>query len=143
MTKQYSIRHGFCSAQGTAKGSLRHRKDVTASLMELPPIFSATLGISRPWQITSVAFAAETPRLDITVTFDPAGDCACPCCGSRGEACHAESADEVWFHPDFFRYATYLHTRVPRIRCRCGVHAVERPWSRSGSRFVKIGAGSP
>ena len=27
--------------------------------------------------------------------------------------------DETWYHDNFFRYATYLHARVPQIHCRC------------------------
>ncbi|TLM69010.1 MAG: transposase [Deltaproteobacteria bacterium] len=108
--------------------------------MELPSIFSATLGLSPPWQVTAVTFAKDGKRLDITVSFETGGTCRCPRCGAAGRPCYAATNDETWFHRDFFRYATYLHTRVPQISCCCGRHPVDRPWARSGSMFVKINA---
>lgn len=107
--------------------------------MELPKIFSATLGLSPPWQVSGVSFAEGGKRLDITVTYE-AGS-VCPCCGARGDSCEAEV--ETWFHHDFFRYTTYLHSRVPHITCCGRRHATERPWARPGSKFVKLESVSP
>ncbi|NJC86971.1 MAG: hypothetical protein FIB02_00320 [Desulfuromonas sp.] len=104
--------------------------------MDLPDIVSATLGLSPPWHVSSVTLADDGKRLDIIVCYDANHHAVCPHCGARGAGCEADS--EIWYHRDFFRYATYLHTRVPRIIC-CGlVHTVERPWARTGSKFVKI-----
>jgi transposase len=104
--------------------------------MDLPHIVSATLGLSSPWRVSSVALDADGQRLDITVTYDSDQVACCPRCGAKGVRCDVER--ETWYHHDFFRYATYLHTRVPRLTC-CGQYrTVERPWARSGSKFVKI-----
>ncbi len=105
--------------------------------MEQPAIFSATLGLSHPWQITSVSFSKDEKRLDITVAFAHNGNLACPTCGAEGSS--QEAMSETWYHNDFFRYATYLHARVPRSECTCcGIFTVTRPWSREGSRFSLI-----
>lgn len=105
--------------------------------MEHPPIFSATLGLSLPWQIQTVTFAKEEKRLDISIVYNHASPLTCPICGVAGKCCSEEK--ELWFHDDFFQYETYLHVRVPSIKCSCcGILPIERPWSRVGSRFTLI-----
>ena len=105
-------------------------------LMELPTIFSSTLGLSLPWQITSVSFAKEEKRLDINVDFLDNNSLPCPCCGTGGVPCQKKT--ETWYHDDFFRYETYLHAHVPHIECCGNIIPVERPWSRVGSKFALI-----
>jgi hypothetical protein len=105
--------------------------------MELSRIISATLGLSPPWQINRIAIADDSRRLDISISYNAGNQTVCPRCGAT-EAC-CGSQPETWYHCDFFNYATYLHTSVPQLSC-CGQrHTVERPWARSGSKFVKIG----
>ena len=106
--------------------------------MDLPHIVSATLGLSSPWQVSSVALDGDGQRLDITVTCDTTDGIVCPRCGTRGGCCATEAETETWYHHDFFRYATYLHARVPRLTCCGRNHMPNRPWTRAGSKFVKI-----
>jgi hypothetical protein len=105
--------------------------------MDHPAIFSATLGLSHPWQITAVSFSKEGKRMDITIDFAHGCNFTCPTCGAEGKTCGA--GKETWHHHDFFRYNAYLHARVPCIECACcGVITVERPWNRAGSKFALI-----
>jgi transposase len=104
--------------------------------MDLTQLISSTLGISSPWQIKNLVFASDGRRLDITVEYYVDSAQVCPHCGARGAIC--EEASETWFHRDFFRFATYLHTRVPQINCCGRHHDVERPWTRAGSKFVQL-----
>ena len=105
--------------------------------MQDAAIFAATLGLSHPWQITSVSFAKDAKRMDISVEFSGGSVLSCPKCGKEGNSMCTET--ECWFHDDFFRYQTYLHARVPCPECTCcGAFQVERPWSRKGSRFTLI-----
>jgi transposase len=105
--------------------------------MEQHTFFSATLGLHHPWKISTILFSKEEKRLDITVDFAPDEPCTCPTCGKTVEMC--TTTEETWHHNDFFRYATYLHARVPQMNCACcGISMVERPWSRDGSRFILI-----
>ena len=76
--------------------------------MDLPAIFSSTLGLSLP----------------------------CPNCGCGGVPC--QKKNETWYHDDFFRYKTYLHADVPHIECCGNIIPVERPWSREGSKFALL-----
>ena len=108
--------------------------------MEQPAIFSATLGLSHPWQVTSVSFSKKEKRLDIIVDFALDGNLECPTCGIAVSS--RNTVRETWYHDDFFRYATYLHAQVPHSACTtCGIFSVARPWSREGSRFALIVTG--
>lgn len=103
--------------------------------MELPEIFSATLGISAPWEITGVSFEPGENRLDIKIAFLVNEAVLCPYCGSIHSSCNA--VEETWVHQDFLSHVTYLHTRIPRVQC-CRPVPIERPWSRPGSRFQLV-----
>ena len=104
--------------------------------MKHPDIYSATLGLSHPWLITTIKLDRDGLRLDISVDFVPDGLFACPQCGTRLPSLAAEM--ETWHHSDFFEHETYLHARVPRLECStCGPLPVDRPWTRAGSRFVR------
>ena len=105
--------------------------------MEQHSLFSATLGLYHPWKISTILFSKEEKRLDITIDFTHDESFVCPVCGKIVELC--DVADETWHHNNFFRFATYLHARVPQMNCSCcGISIVERPWSRAGSRFVLV-----
>lgn len=96
-------------------------------------LFSSTLGLVHPWKVTAVTYADGEKRMDITVEYDYISNVCCPLCGASGIACTTET--ETWFHGNFMRCVTYLHANVPRVECCGEIVPVERPWSRSGSRF--------
>ena len=106
-------------------------------MMRQPTIFSDTLGLFPPWQVTTVAFSEEENRLDITVAFDYSNFEICPDCG--GAIGPTLGTAEVWHHSDFFQHPTYLYAHIPRFACACGREVpVERPWSRPGSKFALV-----
>ncbi|MRR54688.1 MAG: transposase family protein [Deltaproteobacteria bacterium] len=105
--------------------------------MEHPAIFAATLGLSYPWQIVSLAMEKESNRLDISIDF--VGDCPTTCSAltAQGRPCQVER--ETWFHDDFFNYKTFLHIRAPRPLCpNCWIAPSKRPWLRPGSKFTLV-----
>jgi transposase len=105
--------------------------------MEQHKIFSATLGLHRPWEILSIAISEEEKRMDIAISVANNSNFTCPTCGKTVEFCDVTS--EMWRHDSFFQYATYLHVRVPVIKCPCcGICEMEHPWMRNGSRFVLV-----
>ena len=104
--------------------------------MEELTIFSGTLGLSPPWQVTSVTFAQESNRLDINVEYAQMNTLTCPFCGAQGDTCRPVVEYETWFRGDFFNYAAYLHARVPRLSCCCSM--LPRPWCRVGSKFSQL-----
>ena len=103
--------------------------------MDSLAIFSATLGLSAPWQITEITFAKGQGRLDITVSANDGSVPPCPRCGISGSQ-FSEDESESWVNPNFFGHETYLHANFPSLRCLCGnIFTFERPWSRAGSKF--------
>jgi len=105
--------------------------------VDLAHLVSATLGISPPWQVSTVSLAEGGRRLDVTIQCINDRGRPCPCGSAMGEEC--EAVNETWFHENFLRYATYLHTRIPQPTCFGGRRLIDRPWIRPGSKFVKIG----
>lgn len=105
--------------------------------MDHTGIFTATLGLSPPWQIDRISFVDEIGRVDLVLTCSPRARFACPVCDQDAQVC--DIREEVWHHVNFFRYSAFLHARVPLVDCpACGINAVSVPWSRSGSRFVLL-----
>jgi transposase len=105
--------------------------------MDQHTIFSATLGLHRPWEILNIDISEKEKRMDIAISVADSSNFTCPTCGKIGEMC--DVASEMWRHDSFFSYTTYLHVRVPVVTCPCcGVCKIEHPWSRIGSRFVRV-----
>jgi len=107
--------------------------------MQPEALFGIALGITPPWEVTSVAFSKESNRLDITIDFQRGATFACPVCGSPAPA--YDTTEKEWRHLNFFQYEAYLHARVPRVNCPnegCGVKQVTVPWARAGSGFTLL-----
>ncbi len=107
--------------------------------MQPEALFGIALGITPPWEVTSVAFSKESNRLDITIDSQRGATFACPVCGSPAPA--YDTTEKEWRHLNFFQYEAYLHARVPRVNCPnegCGVKQVTVPWARAGSGFTLL-----
>ena len=101
--------------------------------MSTKSLFAKALGLVAPWEVTKVVFSPEENRLDITIDFPRGSTFSCPVCGTPGAKPY-DTREEEWRHLNFFQYTTYLHARVPRVKCPngCGVKKVEVPWARPG-----------
>jgi len=109
-----------------------------ASMDELS-LFTLALGVSKPWKVVDLKFSKEEGRLDLRLDFAKDAKFPCPSCPETKEADVHDTKDRMWRHLNFFQYETYLHARVPRIRCgTCGVKQVDVPWARSGSGFTLL-----
>jgi transposase len=96
------------------------------------------VGLTPPWGVTRSEFDAAAHRLDIHRDFAPGSRFACPHCGAPGCPAH-DTEPATWRHLNFFQHQTYLHARVPRIRCpRCGVKKIAVPWARKDSGFTLL-----
>lgn len=105
--------------------------------MPLPEILSSTLGLSEPWRVTNVSFSVDRKRLDITVSYDHNGGGSCPKC-DQPDSSEATETKTIWFHESFLNYQTYLHSETPRTSCCKSILDISPPWSRDGSRFVRL-----
>jgi len=101
-------------------------------------LFTMALGLSKPWHVVDIRFSKEEGRLDLEIDFSKGAKFPCPSC-AEGESEVYDTKDRTWRHLNFFQYETYLHARVPRVRCgRCGIRQVEVPWARPGSGFTLL-----
>lgn len=108
-----------------------------ASMDELG-LFTQALGLSKPWQVIDLKFSKEDGRLDLWLDFPKGAKFPCSC-GETVEGEVHDTQERTWRHLNFFQYETYLHARVPRVRCgACGVKQVEVPWARPGSGFTLL-----
>jgi transposase len=101
-------------------------------------LFTMALGLSKPWHVVDIRFSKEEGRLDLKIDFSKGAKFPCPSCTEEESEVH-DTKDRTWRHLNFFQYETYLHARVPRVRCgRCGIRQVEVPWGRPGSGFTLL-----
>ena len=100
-------------------------------------LFRMALGISEPWQVVKIEFNAESHRLDLYLDFPEGSNFPCPVCG---KSCLVYDTDErSWRHLNFFEHLTYLHARLPRVKCdEHGVKTVGAPWARPGAGFTLL-----
>ena len=109
-----------------------------ASMDELS-LFSLALGLTKPWKVAEIKFSKEEGRLDLWLDFAKGAKFPCSSCADTPEGEVHDTQDRTWRHLNFFQYETYLHARVPRIRCgTCGVKQVKVPWARPGSGFTLL-----
>ncbi len=102
-------------------------------------LFSLAIGLSKPWEVVDLKFSKDEGRLDLWIDFEKGAKFPCPSCQETKEGEVHDTLDRTWRHLNFFQYETFLHARVPRVRCgSCGVKQVEVPWARSGSGFTLL-----
>ena len=105
--------------------------------MNKPEIFSATLGLSSPWRISSVSISTEERRIDFRVECAQHDGFACACCGREKTA--ADIENETWVHQNYFGYVAYIHAQVPQLTSPCcGRQPLERPWAGDQSHFKLV-----
>jgi len=101
-------------------------------------LFQAALGLTAPWQVTSVEFDAEAKRLDLRVDFPKGSTFCCPEC-DRGGLKAYDTEEKTWRHLDFFQHQAFLTARVPRVECpEHNVRLVAVPWARPRSGFTLL-----
>jgi transposase len=101
-------------------------------------LFQAALGLSDPWQVTSVEFDPEAKRLDLRIDFPKGATFSCPECDRAGLKAY-DTEEKTWRHMDFFQHQAYLTARVPRVECpEHKVRLVGVPWARERSGFTLL-----
>jgi len=108
-------------------------------MMDHQTLFAAALGLTPPWQVLDIKFSEPENRLDIWVGFPEKNTFTCPSCGQSDMPIY-DTKEKTWRHLNFFQYRTYLHARIPRIKCStgCKVKQVKPPWARPGSEFTLL-----
>jgi len=79
-------------------------------------IFTELLGLKRPWYISRVEITSQKNRVDIWIEHEKGIHFACPECGAHSPI-YDHSRERILRHLDTCAHQTFLHVRVPRIRC--------------------------
>jgi len=101
-------------------------------------LFTAALGLKKPWYIKSVELkptTSDTQELHIEVDHDKRVKF-----NYEGDMCSVyDHQPRTWRHLRFFQHDCYLHARVPRIKTSNGkIRLVEVPWSDPSSSFTLL-----
>ena len=96
------------------------------------------LGLVKPWSVESIELSVEKLRVDVKVEHPTGYVWQCPQCAHQG-AVYDHSDERTWRHLDSCQFLTYLHARIPRIKCpKHGVQQVAVPWAEPRSRFTLL-----
>lgn len=101
-------------------------------------LYEALLGLKKPWRVTSVKLDSAAGRVDVWVENFPGTKWDCPECKIKASV-YDHSEERVWRHLDTCQFGTYIHARMPRVKCSDhGIRQVSVPWAEPGSRFTLL-----
>lgn len=110
--------------------------------METAELFTIALNLGEPWKVEKVAFLpADKGELELHmhIGFTKGALFECSCEGCTQKVTAYDSSERTWRHLNFFQYKTYIHARLPRIKCPDhGVKTVSVPWARAGCGFTLL-----
>lgn len=101
-------------------------------------LYQHLLGLVPPWTASRVALDVAGGRVDIWAEHGKKARFECPECN---KPCGLYDHDEerVWRHLDSCQFQTFLHARIPRVRCdEHGVRQARVPWAEPTSRFTMM-----
>lgn len=99
-------------------------------------IFSLMAGIEKPWILEKVE-VDENKDLNMYVKYKRGNKFKCNQCT---ELCPVyDTIEKTWRHLNCFEHKTFIHCKVPRIKCeKHGVHLVDVPWASRNSGFTLL-----
>jgi transposase len=101
-------------------------------------LYRHLLGLADPWTVSRVALDVPGERVDVWAEHKKQARFRCPECDKE---CGLYDHDEerVWRHLDSCQFQTFLHARVPRVRCdEHGVKQARVSWAEPKSRFTML-----
>jgi transposase len=105
--------------------------------MDIVVFYQRLIRPPHPWRVTKAAVNDPGQRVDLWIEHLPKIPFPCPKCG-RSVSVHDHTGERVWRHLDTCDYETWIHARLPRVRCdEHGILQVAPPLSdgRSGLTF--------
>ena len=109
----------------------------------VPPVkdtelYRHILGITSPWTVEKVDLDAKALKIDVHLGHGEGLRWNCPEC-QKPCGLHDHADERIWRHLDSCQFLTFVHARVPRVKCReHGVRLVGVPWAEPGSRFTLL-----
>ena len=102
-------------------------------------MFAQSIGLTEPWYIERAEFNETSHEVHIYVKARKTSKYPCYECGELCERYDDEEDERVWRHGDVVFFPCYVHCRRPRTKCKKhGIHVVEAPWARKGSRYTLL-----
>ena len=80
-------------------------------------LYTRLLGIKRPWYIKEVTYGDNPERIDIYLEPGPGILLPCPECDNYSPV-YDHMEEREWQHLNTCHVATYIHARLPRIKCK-------------------------
>jgi transposase len=98
-------------------------------------LYAALLKLGAPWVVREVRLDVAAERVDVWIEEATGARWSCPECGQASPVYdHAE--ERVWRHLDSCDCRTFLHARLPRVKCgEHGIRQVPASWASPGSQF--------
>ncbi len=107
--------------------------------MNYEEMFAQSIGLKEPWYIERAEFNEEKREVHIYVKARKTAKYDCSECRTMCERYDDEEEERIWRHGDVVFFPCYVHCRRPRTNCKKhGVHVVEAPWARRGSRYTLL-----
>ena len=99
--------------------------------------YSQALGLTEPWNVSSVNLDVAARKLDIEILYDDR-HAPCPECGASC-AIHNLRDSRSWRHLDMMQFTTTIRAEIPRTSCTThGVKSLPVPWADAHSRFTLL-----
>jgi transposase len=106
-------------------------------MMDITEHYAQLMGVNSPWLIEDVKLDMTNQRVDIYVDYT-AKEGPCPECNCNAPR-YDDRQERIWRHLDTMQFTTYLHCRVPRVRCtEHGVKTLITPWATKHSGFTLL-----
>jgi transposase len=106
-------------------------------MSDLKQFYTRLLKLRRPWLVTEVRYGESPERIDVYVDHERGIKLGCPRCGAECPI-YDHSPEREWQHLDTCEVPTYVHTRLPRVRCReHGVLSIASEWAEPGSELTR------
>ncbi len=98
-------------------------------------LYAALLRLPTPWVVREVRLDVASERVDVWIEEGDGARWSCPECGQVAPV-YDHGEERQWRHLDTCECRTYLHARLPRVRCpEHGVRQVRAGWASPGSQF--------
>ncbi|MBI4496025.1 MAG: ISL3 family transposase [Deltaproteobacteria bacterium] len=102
-------------------------------VQDLKQFYARLLKLERPWIVKEVRFEESPERVDVYVDHEHGIKLRCPRCDAWCPV-YDHLPEREWQHLDTCAVATYVHTRLPRVKCKeHGVISIGAQWAEPGS----------
>ncbi len=104
--------------------------------MQTVQFFRHLLELAPPWTVQRVTVTREEKRIDVWLSHRRLVPFPCPECAAPLPV-YDHTASRSWRHLDTGGFLTWVHARLPRVRCLFhGTRQVLVPWALEHSRFT-------